>query len=213
MDINLQQDPNAMPWRSIYKLMIGSIVPRPIGWISSVNEAGQPNLAPFSFFNAVCPNPPHVLFCPNIRGTDSSEKDTLHNVRRSGEFVVNLVTEALAEAMNQSATEFPPHVDEFAAAGLSPALSLTVAAPRVAESPIHFECEVAQIVDISSEPGGGSVVIGKVRLLHVAESVLMGEDKIDLAALQPIGRLAGSAYCRVTDLFDMQRAPSQIAPR
>jgi flavin reductase (DIM6/NTAB) family NADH-FMN oxidoreductase RutF len=190
--------------------MIGSILPRPIGWISSISPDGLPNLAPFSFFNAVCPNPPHVLFCPEIRGTDGGEKDTLRNVRATGEFVVNIVTEATAEAMNLTSTEFPPEVDEFAAAGLTPAPSLKVRPLRVAESPIHYECVVAQIIDLSSEPGGGSIVIGRVIHLHVRNDLLIGDDKIDIARLQPIGRLAGSSYCHNTDLFTMTRPSSQI---
>jgi flavin reductase (DIM6/NTAB) family NADH-FMN oxidoreductase RutF len=206
----MEIDPSTLPWQSIYKIMIGSIVPRPIGWISSVNIQGQANLAPFSFFNAVCPNPPTVLFCPNIRGVDRAAKDTLNNVRSVGEFVVNIVTERLAEAMNLSSTEFPPEVDEFASAGLTQAPAVKVRPPRVAESPIHYECQVTQIVDIGGLPGGGSVVIGQVLYLHIEESLLIGSDKIDLLALKPIGRLAGAGYCRVTDLFEMPRPPSQL---
>jgi len=202
--------PEKYPWNSIYKIMIGSILPRPIGWISTIDPTGRPNLAPFSFFNAVCGNPPHVLFCPMIRGTDLSRKDTLSNVRAMGEFVVNIVTEELAEAMNITSTEFPPEVDEFEAAGLEKMPSVRVRPPRVAASPIHYECQVVQIVDLGSQPGGGSVVIGRVVHLHVDERVLISGDKIDLYALKPIGRLAGSAYCRVSDVFDLPRPPSRL---
>ena len=208
MDIS----PEALPWQSVYKIMIGSILPRPIGWISSIDELGRQNLAPFSFFNAICGNPPHVLFCPMIRGTDKHVKDTLRNVRATGEFVVNIVTEALAEAMNLTATELPPEVDEFELAGLTPSPSAAVRPPRVAESPVHFECRVTQIVDIGDQPGAGSVVIGRVVHLHVAERVLFGGDKIDLEQLRPIGRLAGYAYCHVTDIFKMVRPPTQVKP-
>jgi flavin reductase (DIM6/NTAB) family NADH-FMN oxidoreductase RutF len=120
----MEADPATLPWKSVYKLMIGSILPRPIGWISTVDAAGQTNLAPFSFFNAVASRPPTVLFCPTIREFDAGPKDTLRNVRTTGEFVVNIVTEALAEAMNISSTEFPAEVDEFRAAGLTPAPSV-----------------------------------------------------------------------------------------
>lgn len=209
MEIN----PDTLPNLSVYKLMSGSILPRPIGWVSSVDAEGRPNLAPYSFFNGVCPNPPHVLFCPNIRRTDGSNKDTLNNVRATGEFVLNIVTETLAAAMNITAAEVPADVDEFEAAGLTIAPSVTVKPPRVAESPIHFECKVAQIVDISDEPGGGSVVIGRVVHLHIDDRLLIDGDKIDLAALQPVGRLAGGGYCRVTDLFELERPSSQITPR
>lgn len=210
---NMEIAPDALPWQSIYKLLIGSIVPRPIGWISSMDEEGRLNLAPFSFFNAVCANPPHLLFSPMIRSNDRQPKDTLRNVRRSGEFVVNIVTEELAEAMNQTSAELPAEVDEFAVANLITAPSVVVRPPRVAASPIHFECQVAQIVDLGDEPGAGSVVIGRIVHLHVSEKVLLDGDKIDLARLKPIARLAGSSYCRVTDTFDMVRPPSQIIPR
>lgn len=206
MEIN----PNEMAWKSLYKLMIGSILPRPIGWISTLDAEGAPNLAPFSFFNAICPNPPHVLFCPNVRGTDGSGKDTLNNVRATGEFVVNIVTEATAEAMNLSAQELPAGVNEFEIAGVTPASSVAVKPPRVAESPIHYECTLTQIIDLSDDPGGGSVVIGRVVHMHVDDSVRLDEDKIDLTALKPVGRLAGTSYARVTDVFDLIRPPSEI---
>ncbi len=198
-------NPDEVAWRSFYKLMAGSILPRPIGWISTIDARGVPNLAPYSFFNAVCPNPPHVLFCPNVR--PDNPKDTLANVRATGEFVVNIVTQATAAAMNATAADFPPDVDEFEAAGLTRLPSAVVKAPRVAESPIHYECRVTQIIDVSDEPGGGSVVIGRVLRLHVAERVLIGNDKIDLAALEPVGRLAGSSYARINDVFELVRPP------
>ena len=204
--------PSSLPWQSIYKLMIGSIVPRPIGWISTVDEAGRPNLAPFSFFNAAGANPPHVLFCPMVRNSDGQRKDTMHNVRATGEFVVNILGEALAAQMNITSTEFPADVDEFKAAGLTAAPSLTVRPPRVAESPMHYECQVAQIIDLGHEPGAGSIVIGRVLHIHVADELLVGGDKIDIAALQPIGRLAGNGYCRVAPaMFDLARPASPSA--
>jgi flavin reductase (DIM6/NTAB) family NADH-FMN oxidoreductase RutF len=205
--------PDALPRQSIYKILIGSVVPRPIGWISTVNASGQPNLAPFSFFNAVCSSPPTVLFCPMIRSTDGNTKDTLNNVKATGEFVVNIVSEELATAMIATSVEIAAEVNEFELTGLTIAPSVTVKPPRVAESPIHFECKVSQIVEVGNQPGGGSVVLGEIVHLHVDERVLIGEDKINLAALKPIGRLAGSAYTRVTDLFEMVRPPSQIRPK
>lgn len=206
----MEIDPHTLPWKSVYKILIGSVVPRPIGWISSIDAGGHPNLAPFSFFNVVCANPPHVLFCPMIRGTDQKPKDTLRNVRLTGEFVVNIVTEELAEAMNVTSTELPAEINEFEMSGLTPQPSITVNPPRVAESPVHFECKVATIFDFGDQPGSGSVVIGRVIHIHVRDNVLIEADKIDLDKLRPIGRLAGSGYCRVTDLFQMIRPPSQI---
>ena len=206
----MEADPATLPWKSVYKILTGSILPRPIGWISTVGAAGLANLAPFSFFNAVGSRPPTVLFCPTVREFDAGPKDTLRNLRTTGEFVVNIVTETVAEAMNITSTEFPPQVDEFQLAGLTAAPSVVVAAPRVAESPIHFECRVHQIVDLGAGPGGGAVVLGRIVHLHVEPSVLLGEDKIDLDALRPIGRLSGPAYCRVSDVFRMPRPASQL---
>lgn len=206
----MDADPATMPWKSVYKLMIGSIVPRPIGWISTVDAAGRTNLAPFSFFNAVSSRPPIVAFTTTVRASDGGPKDTLRNVRTTGEFVVNIVTEDLAQAMNLTSTEFPPEVDELTAAGLTPVPAAVVAPPRVGESPIHFECRVHQIVEIGSEPGGGALILGRIVHLHVDPSVLIGDDKIDIGKLRPIGRLAGAEYCRVTDVFQMPRPKSQL---
>jgi flavin reductase (DIM6/NTAB) family NADH-FMN oxidoreductase RutF len=201
----MEFSPETLPWNQLYKLMIGAVLPRPIGWISTLDTQGRPNLAPFSFFNAICPNPPHVLFCPMVRGSDGATKDSLRNVRETGEFVVNIVTESLAEAMNATSGEYPQDVNEFEIAGLTPVPSVVVRPFRVGESPVHFECRTAQIVDLGDEPGGGSVVIGRVVHVHVREDVLLDGDKINLEALQPIGRLAGNYYCRVTNLFEMTR--------
>jgi flavin reductase (DIM6/NTAB) family NADH-FMN oxidoreductase RutF len=206
----MEADPATLPWKSVYKLMIGSILPRPIGWISTLDAAGRANLAPFSFFNAVASRPPTVVFCPTIREFDAGPKDTLRNVRATGEFVVNIVTEALAEAMNVTSTEFPPEVDEFTAAGVTATASVVVAPPRVAESPVHFECRVEQILEVGDGPGGGALVVGRIVHLHVDPGVLAGEDKIDLEVLRPIGRLSGAGYCRVTDVFQMPRPKSQL---
>ncbi len=206
MEIN----PNEISHQIVYKLMTGSILPRPIGWISTIDARGRPNLAPFSFFNAVCSKPPTVVFCPMIRGTDGKTKDTLNNVRTTNEFVVNIVTEELVVAMNRSSIEAPPDVNEFEFARVTPQASVAVRPPRVRESPVHFECRVRQIVEIGSGPGGGSLIIGEVLHIHVDESVLLGGDKINLAALKPVGRLAGGSYVRVTDLFEMERPKSLL---
>ncbi len=146
-----------------------------------------------------------------VRDTDGQFKDTVQNVRATGEFVVNIFGEVLAAQMNITSTEFPAGVDEFEAAGLTPAHSVTVRAPRVAESPMHYECQVAQIVELGHEPGAGCIVIGRVLHIHVADELLMGDDKIDISALQPIGRLAGNGYCRVAPaMFELARPASQI---
>jgi flavin reductase (DIM6/NTAB) family NADH-FMN oxidoreductase RutF len=202
--------PGELPWKSIYKLLISSILPRPIGWISTTDNKGRPNLAPFSFFNVVCANPPTVLFCPGIRESDRATKDTLINIQNTGEFVINIVTEALAEAMVLNSAELSEEIDEFDYAKLEKQASVVVKPPRVARSPIHFECRVSQIIEISREPGGGAVVIGDVVHIHIDPQVLIGTDKINPHALKVIGRMGGPSYCRTHDLFDIQRPPSKL---
>ncbi|MBZ0293438.1 MAG: flavin reductase family protein [Anaerolineae bacterium] len=208
MDIN----PNDYPSREVYKLITGAVVPRPIAWVSTVSSDGQPNLAPFSFFNAVCSNPPTVLFCTGIRGADQSPKDTYHNVRATGEFVINFVTERLAAAMNITATELPAEVNEFEKAGLTSGPGKQVRVPHVVESPIHFECKLREIVTISEEPGGGYIIIGTIVHMYFGDSIYREGNYIDFAAYQPIGRLTGSGYTRVNDLFELVRPPAQIKP-
>ena len=202
----MERSPDTLSPRSVYKLMTGSVVPRPIGWISTLSAAGAPNLAPFSYFNAVSAAPPTLLFClgPKDPGTP---KDTLKNVRDTGEFVVNVVTEALAEAMNHTSVKAPYGEDEFALAGVTPAPSLTVRPPRVAESPIHFECRVAHIYPVGEGEShiGSHIVVGHITHIHVDDALLIDGDKIDLGKLKPVGRLAGRGYARITDTFDLER--------
>lgn len=196
---------------SMYKLITGTIVPRSIGWVSTVNVEGQPNLAPFSYFTAVCSRPPTILFCPGLRGPDASPKDTLHNVRATGEFVVNIVTEELVEAMNITATELPASVNEFELAGLTSAPSITVTPPRLAESPVNYECKVVEVVDIGDGgKGSGSVVIGEVLHLHVADEVIQPDYHIDIQTLKPVGRLTGPNYAYIREIFEIERWPSQL---
>ncbi|HJW30820.1 MAG TPA: flavin reductase family protein, partial [Saprospiraceae bacterium] len=190
--------------KNIYKLMIGSIVPRPIAFVSTQNSEGALNLAPFSFFTGVSANPPAVLFCPLVRPSDAKTKDTLNNIRATKEFVVNVVSETFAEQMNLTSAEFPPEVSEFAESGLTPVPSQKVRPPRVKESPINMECRLLQMVPVGSGLLGGTVVIGEIVLFHVADE-LFDNFRIDLKKLAPIGRLAGSSYCRVIDIFDLAR--------
>ncbi|MDH5508462.1 MAG: flavin reductase family protein [Anaerolineae bacterium] len=206
MEIN----PTEVGRQVFYKIITGTIVPRPIAWVSTVNSEGQANLAPFSFFTAVASNPPTILFCPMTRSTDGGSKDTLNNIRATGEFVVNIVTERLLEAMNITATELPPQVNEFELAGLTPGKSKSVRPPRLSESPVNFECKVSQIVEIGAGAGSGNIVIGEVLHLHIADEVLLPNYRIDTQALNPVGRLAGPNYARVHDIISVDRPPSQI---
>ena len=189
-----------------YKLIIGSIVPRPIAWVSTMDAEGRLNLAPFSYFTAVSTDPMTLLFCPGWSSVRGKMKDTLENIRQVPEFVVNITDEATKEAMNLSATEFPPGVNEFEWAGVTPAPSQTIRVPRVAESPISFECILQQIVVVKEGPGGGAVVLGEVQAIHVRDEVIEN-GRILPEKLQPIGRLAGNTYAHINDLFEMERVP------
>jgi flavin reductase (DIM6/NTAB) family NADH-FMN oxidoreductase RutF len=210
MEIN----PNEAPAGALSKVILGSVVPRPIAWVSTIDANGVPNLAPFSFFNAVCPKPPTLLFCPGIRGLDGGTKDTYKNVLATKEFVINVVTEEVAEAMNASATELPPEMNEFELAGVTAAPSLLVKPPRVLESPVNYECVLRQVVQVGDgTPGSGWVVIGEVVHVHVADEVIDANYRINIQALKPIGRLAGFNYTRVNDIFEMKRLPPQIATK
>lgn len=146
-----------------------------------------------------------------MRGSDGKTKDTLNNVRATHEFVVNIVTEELLNAMNATSIENPLEFNEFEFAGLTLTPSVSVKPPRVKESPIYFECKVQEIVDINDAPGGGSIVIGTVTHIHADERVMLGPDKINLMALRPIGRLTEkTGYCRVTDLIVLERPKNII---
>jgi flavin reductase (DIM6/NTAB) family NADH-FMN oxidoreductase RutF len=199
-------DPNQLEQQDRYKLMIGTILPRPIAWVSSISAEGDLNLAPFSFFTIGATSPMTLIFCPQIAGGGRGKKDTLRNVEAVPEFVVNLTNEDTVTQMNLSATELPPGASEFEWADVTPVPSQTIRVPRVAQAPVAFECKLQRIVTISDGPGGGSAVFGEVQCIHVRDD-LMEQGRIKLDALKPIGRLAGAGYARVTDTFDLQRVP------
>ena len=158
-------DPAKQKPQDIYKLLVGSVVPRPIAFVSSMDADGVRNLAPFSFFTVASANPPIVCFCPMMRGTANqrlqSTKDTLRNIIATREFVVNVVSEEFAEQMNACSAELPPEVDEFRVSGLTPVASEVVRPPRVGESHVQMECRLQQVIHVSTEPLGGSLVLGR----------------------------------------------------
>ncbi len=197
-------DPGSNDPRDIYKLMIGAIVPRPIAFVSTLSTEGVRNLAPFSFFTAISANPPVVCFAPMVRGSDGARKDTLRNIEARGEFVINVVSEEIAEKMNACSPEFPPEIDEFDISGLTAAPSTLVLPPRVAESKISMECRLFRIVEVSDKPLGGSLVLGEVLRFHVMDS-LFDNFRIDSDSLRAIGRMAGPEYVRTLDRFAMIR--------
>ena len=190
--------------------MNAAIVPRPIAWVSTRGLDGVLNLAPFSYFNAICANPPTIAFSAGVRVLKSTltQKDTLTNIRETGEFVVNFVSEHNAAAMNLTSVEAPAHMDEFAYAGLTPVPGVVVDVPGVGESLIHFECKLNQIVTISDQPGGAHLVIGTVVHMHFDDALYREGNNLDLSAYHPVGRTTGAGYVRLTDVFTLSRPPS-----
>ncbi|HJM51562.1 MAG TPA: flavin reductase family protein [Alphaproteobacteria bacterium] len=183
------------------------IVPRPIGWISTISADGIANLAPFSFFNGVSEAPPAVMFAANGKLDRGRLKDTLTNVEETGEFVVNLVTEVLTDEMNATSAHVDPEVDEFALAGLTATPSQLVKPPRVAQSPAQMECRYLQTVALASSDAEwqNAVVLGEVIGIHIADEALTAEGKVDVALLRPLARLGYMEYTVVEKVFSLDR--------
>jgi len=187
-----------------YKYLIGSILPRPIAWVSTVNQDGSFNLAPFSFFTAVSAKPMIIAFCPLIRTATGQKKDTLINIERTSEFVINFVSRELADKCNLTSSELKYGEDEFKYAGLNTLASERVAAPRVKESKIHFECILRDMISYGDQPGQGTLVTGEVVRVHIDPSVMV-DGKIATEKLDPIGRGAGNDWFGTNDKFELER--------
>lgn len=186
-----------------YKLLIGSVVPRPIAFISTVGPDGKGNLAPFSFFNGVS-SKPLCIMVSITRRSDGSKKDTLLNIEATGEFVVNTVAEWMIEPANMCAAEYPYGTDEMEKVGLTGIASEKVKAKRVKESPIHMECKVHKLVEIGDGAGGSTIVIGEVLLVHVHEKAYQN-GRILFDEIRPISRLAGDFYGLPPETFELER--------
>jgi flavin reductase (DIM6/NTAB) family NADH-FMN oxidoreductase RutF len=199
-------DPNELTSKQVYKLLIGSVVPRPIAWVSTVNGEGVFNLAPFSFFTVASRQPPMLCISigPGVNKRKGTIKDTLVNIRGQRDFVINIVSLPLANAMHQTSDELRPGKDEFKEAGLTPADSVEVKAPRVREATIQMECKLEKVIPIGSD----HLVIGKLVKYHVKDH-LYKDGKIDLAVLRPVGRLAGN-YTYVDHLFELPQKNLEI---
>lgn len=187
-----------------YKFLIGSIIPRPIAVISTRNIDGTNNLAPFSFFTAVSASPMIIAFCPLIRTSDGEFKDTVKNILREKEFVLNFCTEENYSKINLASTELPYGQDEFEFAGLTALDSVTVHAKRVKESPVHFECVFRDMLCYGKEPGAGSLITGEVKLVHVDEKV-MKDGKISTDLFKAVGRGAGNDWFKTDSRFQLER--------
>jgi len=190
--------------RDAYQWMISMILPRPIAWVSTISPEGKTNLAPFSFFQGVCANPPTLMFVP-VNNRQGGKKDTVRNIEAVPEFVVNLVPHRLAEQMNATSALLPYGDSEFEKFGIAAAPSDLVRPPRVAAAPVAFECRLHQIVNIGEGPLAAHVIFGRILAAHVADSVLGADGKPDLGKLDLIGRLGGEAYTTTRDTFSIER--------
>jgi len=189
--------------RSLYRTLTGTVVPRPIGWVSTTDPDGVDNLAPYSFFTVASVDPPVVLFSAGDR-PDRPEglSDSARNAKATGEFVVNVVTEPFAEAMNETSATLPPGDSEFDHAGLERAPSSAVGPPRVAGVEAAFECELRELKPV----GSNTLVFGDVVRVHVADGIVT-DGKVDVREVDAVGRLAGNYYCHTGDRFRMERPP------
>jgi flavin reductase (DIM6/NTAB) family NADH-FMN oxidoreductase RutF len=196
----VQLDPRTLSSTAVYKLLISSVVPRPIAWVSSVDPAGVLNLAPFSYFMAITDEPPTIAFSCSPRA--GARKDTLRNVEATGQFVVNVVDDANAEQMNLSSGDYSPEIDEFALTRLTPAPSLVVKPPRVAEAPINMECSVVRVLPV----GKAHLILGEIVQWHVRDDIYdEASGRLDMHRLRPVGRLTGNLYSHIHQIFEMKR--------
>ncbi|MGB7328259.1 MAG: flavin reductase family protein [Rubripirellula sp.] len=190
--------------RQIYHWMTHLISPRPIAWVSTISIDGVANLAPFSFFNGVGSNPPTISFCPANR-PDGSAKDTLTNILRTGQFVVNLVTDPWVEKMNRTAADLRPDEDEFVMADVAKAGCEKVSPPRVAGAAASMECELHSSITIGTGPGGANMVIGRIIWFHIHDECVGDDGRLDPTTLPTVGRMGGNTYVRTSDRFEIDR--------
>ena len=192
-------DPNEISNQEVFKILQGSIGPRPIAFASTVDKEGNVNLSPFSFYNVFGINPTTLIFSPARRGRDNTTKHTLDNVKEVAEVVLNAVSYNMVQQMSLSSTEYPKGVNEFEKAGFTPVDSVKVKPPRVKESPVQFECKVREIIETSGEPGSGNLVVCEILYIHVDEKILDKNGNIDPNKIDLVGRLGGNYYSRTND--------------
>jgi flavin reductase (DIM6/NTAB) family NADH-FMN oxidoreductase RutF len=203
-------DPATMAETNVYKIVAGCIVPRPIGFVSTISAGGIPNAAPFSFFNGISHAPP--LLCLSIanREDNSGPKDTLANILDTQEFVVNVVNETLAEAQDRCAQRFEPDVDEIRAVGLTSVPSIVVKAPAILESPVNFECRLVQHIALSES--AYTLVIGRIVHFHIRSDILLPNGYIDPRRLQAVGRMTGNSYSLTREIFTLKHNTFDVLP-
>ncbi|MDH0292452.1 flavin reductase family protein [Pseudomonas sp. GD04087] len=200
----MQLDFTQLSKAEAYRWLASTVTPRPIAWVSTLSADGQSNLAPFSFFQVISDSPPTLLVNTSVRD-DGSVKDTLRNVRETGELVIHLVSAAQAEQMNATAAWLPHGVSEIEHAGIASVPSERVAPPRVAGAPVAFECQLAEILPYPAENPSSMLIFARVLLAHIDESVMHDERHVDPVKLDLVGRLGGTQYSYTRDTFSMIR--------
>jgi len=204
-------DPKAVSTAALHGYMLGAVTPRPIAFASTIDSAGNVNLSPFSFFNVFSANPPIMIFSPARRGRDNTTKHTYENVLQVKQVVINIVNYDIVQQMSLSSTEYGKGVNEFEKAGLTPLASQSIKPPRVAESPVQFECRVNEVISLGTEGGAGNLVICEVLKMHINEAVLDPDGKIDPVKLDAVSRMGGNWYGRAKQgMFEVPKPLSRL---
>ena len=190
--------PSEIPQKELHQHLLGCVAPRPIAFASTMDKDGNPNIAPYSFFNAFSSNPPILVFSSNRRGLDNMTKDTLKNVEATGEVVINMVSHSIVRQMAIASISFPSNIDEFAKSGLTPVESDEVKPFRIKESPAQLECKVKQIISLGDQGGAGNLIICEVVKMHLDENVLDADKKIDPHKIDLMGRMGRAFYVRAS---------------
>lgn len=205
-------EPKDLPIAKLHGYLLSSVAPRPIAWVSTIDEDGNSNLSPFSFFNVFSANPPIAIFSPARRVRDNTTKHTLENVHKIKEAVINVVSYSLVQQCSLSSTEYAQGVSEFEKAGLTPIKSDLIRPFRIKESPVQLECKVKEIVSLGDEGGAGNLVICEVIKMHINEDIIDKDDKIDIAKIDLVARCGGNWYSRANkaSLFEVQKPLSTL---
>jgi len=203
----IKVDPKDTLLPKLHGLMLGAVGPRPIAFASTIDKNGNPNLAPFSFFNAFGVNPPILIFSPARSGKDNTTKHTYDNVKQVAEVVVNVVTYEMVHQANVASAEYPKGVSEFEKAGFTPLPSKLVKPYRVKESPVQFECKVINVIETGDRPGAGNLIISQILLMHIDEAILDENGNIDQNKIDLVARMGGNTYCRASGnaLFEIEK--------
>jgi flavin reductase (DIM6/NTAB) family NADH-FMN oxidoreductase RutF len=208
MEINVKD----LPTGKLHQILLGGVAPRPIAFASTINEKGEPNLSPYSFFNVFSSNPPIAIFSPNRRVRDNTTKHTLENVEKVPEVVINIVSYGMVQQMSLSSTEFAQGVNEFVKAGFTQEQAKTVKPFRVAEAPMALECKVREVIKLGNEGGAGNLIICEILHIHVKDSVLDAQGQIDPFKIDLVSRMGGNWYCRANGeaLFEVPKPLSTL---